>query len=477
MSSPSLVVYGMLILVGSVAGAQQPTQFKANVKIKNGADGTTSSGTMYFGGAKMRTELTMDGQSIVVLADPMAKSQYVLMPSEKTYMQMPIGQGPVSIPITGPSDPTNPCGGGSGNTDCVRGPNESVNGYDAVRWDYTSTEGVRTRAWVSTRLRFPVKSQDDNGSSVEFSNIAEGPQAAGLFAIPTGFKRGDIGAMGGMGVGRGRSNASEPVAAAMANMSPQAAAAMAAAKRGDVPRGTVAQPGSGWEKGKGWVINVTVTGTATSNDNGESGTRREIYTPKIVASIPLNFGSPAAGVVGAPGPMWQLIVAPGMGSPEALAAPLTLAVEADGTLERVHKAACGIGEDPYTETGTIKTNGQRRVTLSQLAAQPSADLSPTQALFKIAADLKTYDLLLSVGTSEIKEATEIHIDGTSCRDKTHYTKTESSSATPEFKISLDLKGLPLPSAVGPVTGSKKMPMSLGGRQTEATVNWTLTPIR
>jgi hypothetical protein len=115
--------------------------------------------------------------------------------------------------------------------------------------------------------------------------------------------------------------------------------------------------------------------------------------------------------------------------------------------------------------------------LSQLATQPAADFSPTQALFKIAGDLKTYDLLVSVGTSEIKEATEIHIEGTSCREKTHYTKNESSSATPEFKISLDLKGLPLPSAVGPVTGSKKMPMSLGGRQAEATVSWTLTPIR
>jgi len=152
---------------------------------------------MYFGGAKMRTELTADGQNMILLIDPAAKSQFMLMPSEKVYMQMPIGQGPVSVPIAGPVDPSNPCAGGSGNTDCVTGSHESVNGYDTVRWDYTSAEGVRTRAWVSTRLRFTVKMQDDAGSSSEISGITEGPQAASLFGIPVGYKKMDVGAMGG----------------------------------------------------------------------------------------------------------------------------------------------------------------------------------------------------------------------------------------------------------------------------------------
>jgi hypothetical protein len=118
--------------------------------------------------------------------------------------------------ITGPTDPTNPCAGGTGNTNCVRVGNESVNGYETVRWDYTSSAGVRTRAWLSTRLRFPIKTQDDDGSSMEFSNIAEGPQPASLFAIPAGYQKVDIGAMGGMGAGavsgrgrgRGSANAS-----------------------------------------------------------------------------------------------------------------------------------------------------------------------------------------------------------------------------------------------------------------------------
>jgi len=189
----------MLALVIAIPAGAQPVQFKASVKTKNGNDGTTATGTMYFGGAKMRTELTADGQNMILLIDPAAKSQYMLMPSEKVYMQMPIGQGPITVPVAGPVDPSNPCGGGSGNTDCVRGSRESLSGYDVVRWEYTSAEGVKTRAWVSTRLRFTVKLEDDDGSSSEISGIAEGPQAASLFGIPAGYKKMDVAAMGGGG--------------------------------------------------------------------------------------------------------------------------------------------------------------------------------------------------------------------------------------------------------------------------------------
>jgi hypothetical protein len=166
----------------------QPMQFKANLKMHNGSDGSNSTGVMYFGGAKMRMELSSEGRSIVILTDPAAQSQYMIMPNEKMYMQMPIGGGPFSAPVTGPTDPTNPCSSG-GNTDCVKGPNETISGYETVRWDYTTKEGTKTKAWVSTQLRFPIKTTDAKGSSTELSDIVEGPQPATLFAVPAGFTK------------------------------------------------------------------------------------------------------------------------------------------------------------------------------------------------------------------------------------------------------------------------------------------------
>src|SRR5439155_18123825 len=146
-----ILCIGTLVGTGQILLAQPPVQFKANARLHDGADGTTATGVMYFGGGKVRTEVTMDGQSIVILADPGAGSQVVLMPSDRVYMQMPIGQGPISVPVAGPTDPTNPCSS-AGVTDCVKGPIEKVNGYETVRWDYTTRDGTRTRSWVSTKL-------------------------------------------------------------------------------------------------------------------------------------------------------------------------------------------------------------------------------------------------------------------------------------------------------------------------------------
>ena len=465
----------MLALVIAIPAGAQPVQFKASVKTKNGNDGTTATGTMYFGGAKMRTELTADGQNMILLIDPAAKSQYMLMPSEKVYMQMPIGQGPITVPVAGPSDPTNPCGGGSGNTDCVRGSRESVSGYDVVRWEYVSAEGVKTRAWVSTRLRFTVKLEDDDGSSSEISGITEGPQAASLFGIPAGYKKMDVAAMGGGGRGSaGRSD--NPMAAAMANLPPEAAAAMAAAMRGEGPKGPsgpTGATGTGWEKTKGWVIDWTVTGTTSSDAGSALGATHVTYTAKVVASVPLNYGSPALGLPGAPGPAWQTIMAAGMGTPEALATPITFDVALDGKIDRTFEGACGLGQDPFTSVGIVTAREQKR----GLLTNPMGDLGRTQGLFRISGDLKTYELVTEVGDVDIKETTATRIDGKACGSGQPHTTNETNSTSSEYSLKIDLKELPMPTAVGPVTGSKKMPMTIGGRQMDAVVKWTIRPIR
>src|SRR5439155_14328076 len=127
--------------------------------------------------------------------------------------------------------------------------------------------------------------------------------------------------------GRGRAGArGNP----MEGLSPEIAAAMAAAMRGETrgPTGRAGVTGSAWESGKGWILKLTVTGTASTSGSAEDGSRRQssTYSAKYVASIPLNYGTPAVGVPGGPGPMWTLLTTDS-GSPEALATPLTLSVE------------------------------------------------------------------------------------------------------------------------------------------------------
>ena len=452
--------------------SQQPVQFKANVQIQNTADGTTSTGVMYFGGVKSRTEVTMDGQKIVILADPAKRSQLTLMMDDKMYMEMPIGQGPVNVPVTGPTDPANPCSG-SGATDCEKGPAETINGYETIRWDYTTQEGTRTRAWVSTKLRFAIKTTDDNGA-VEFSKFALGAQPASLFDVPKGYTKMDVGAMAGMGApGAGRAGArGNPMAGMMSNLSPEAAAAVAAAMRGQTS-GEAGPTGSVWEKGKGWILSLTIVGTKVTDRGDERGTNRTTYSSRYVASIPLNYGSPAVGVPGAPGPRWTHMAAEGMGSAEALAMPLTLSAETESKTERAWKGACGIDEPPGSSLATMKGAGKQSVGIKK------ADLELRgQAVFKIAANLKTFDLLAGVGGAPGKEVTQTHTETTGCRDHALHKTDSTETRDIRYDIgSFELHGVALPATVGPITGSKKMPLRLSGEEIDATVTWTLTPIR
>jgi hypothetical protein len=137
--------------------AQPPQQFKANMKVREASSGVTSTGMLYFGGAKMRVELTQDGEQMVVISDGAAGTQTILMPSDKIYMQMSIGQGPFNAPVRGSMDPTNPCSSG-GVTDCVKGPNETISGYE------TRPMGLHAGRRAHTRVDFShasLSNQDD----------------------------------------------------------------------------------------------------------------------------------------------------------------------------------------------------------------------------------------------------------------------------------------------------------------------------
>jgi len=474
------VVLGAL---SATSGVAQPTQFKANVQMKNGADGRTASGIAYFGGAKIRTELKDGGRSMVILADPLAHSQVILMTSEKMYMQMPIGQGPVSFPAAGPTDPTNPCSGSSGNTDCVKGPNETINGYPTVRWDYTSQDGVRTRAWVSPTLRFAIKTTDDNGGALEFSDIAEGPQPASLFTIPAGYTKMDVGAMGGMGMATGRGNAGRgnagrgdagrgnPMGEMMPNLPPEAQAAMAAAMRRQPAKTTTpgmasAATGSAWEKAKGWIFTLTIASVETWTNPGEV-VEKGTNSMKYVVSFPLNYGTPATVGVG---PMWtHMGGAPG--SPEVLAKPFTLSVETERRVESTSPGKCSLDEDPSTTVETMKNSVQKSLPMTQ----PTFAFR-TQSIFKISADLKTYDLIAGFSMNS-KETTQRRTDGKGCRTGQTYTSNETSTRDATYGTELQIDGLPLPSTFSTITGTKKMSLYLDGKQRDATVSWTLTPLQ
>src|SRR5262245_50046670 len=122
-------------LLAGFASAQAPQQFKADLRMSGGSLSSPATGVMYFGGSKIRMELTTDGQQMVLIQDPASGSLLMVMSAQRMYMEMPPGMAPVSAPRVRSMDPANPCSGGQA-TACQPMGDETVNGYATRKWQY-----------------------------------------------------------------------------------------------------------------------------------------------------------------------------------------------------------------------------------------------------------------------------------------------------------------------------------------------------
>src|SRR4051812_33183816 len=178
------------------------SSFSADMKM-TGKQGMDSTGKMYFSGESkhVRMEMSMHGHNAIIIVDSSNAANpksTMLMPEQKMYMEMSAyGAGPgmkQRSPQVRVYDPTNPCAGLDGTT-CKKVGTETVNGYPCDKWEFTGKENQTV--WVSQQLHFPIKTVTQDGTTIEFTNIKQGPQDASLFTVPSGYQKMDMGAMMG----------------------------------------------------------------------------------------------------------------------------------------------------------------------------------------------------------------------------------------------------------------------------------------
>ena len=447
--------------------AQAPPQFKADMQMSGG--GSNMQGKIYFSGGKMRMEMAMGGQNQVMIVDPTKKVTYMLMPADEMYMEMNANApGPMKPPKVEAMDPANPCSS-EGVTACKKLGTETVNGYASEKWEFIQ-EGKKSTAWIATKLRLPIKTVAADGTSVEFRNIVEGAQPANLFVVPPGYEKMDMGGMGAMmgmgGIGGMSGMGGMAGMAGMSDSSDQDDTEV------DADSDTASEPGSIWEEGKGWVMNITITAKGAKEDRNQYGVSNETITVKCKASSPLGYGAP--GGPGMAGPTWTHMPAAGLGSPEASAKPITYTAEWErqGIL-RVNMGCQGEASGNSTTTTITKGKTESK---GSMTAMPT-DLSISGALI-ISPDLDSYKFIVMVqtnkdGIEQITEKLEDHCDA-----KNNTTKNSTENRTVSLK-QFEIEDLPLPSSRTALTGTKTMPwpadFSPFQIDMEATVQWNIAP--
>jgi hypothetical protein len=74
---------------------------------------------------------------------------------------------------------------------CERLREEVIDGRGVVAYRARSSAGKELLGWIDVSLKFPLRIQLEDGTTISVENIHEEPQPAALFEIPSAFRRFD----------------------------------------------------------------------------------------------------------------------------------------------------------------------------------------------------------------------------------------------------------------------------------------------
>ena len=185
--------------VGRPAMAQQ---FSAEIVSRDaGGKPIGAAAKLYVADRKLRIE-TADLPDSVLIVDALAPAAYMVAPAQHAFIDA--RQTSRLTRLFVPLDPDDPCAQWQvmaevaglpslrGQWRCNVGGHETVEGRSTLKFEATSPQGHRT-GWIDLELHFPLKIEAEDGSILELRNIEEALQPAEKFAIPSDYKKYDLG--------------------------------------------------------------------------------------------------------------------------------------------------------------------------------------------------------------------------------------------------------------------------------------------
>ena len=186
------ILISTLLLAGSFAIAQppKPAPFSADMTFKP-KQGETMTGKFYMGDRKIRMEMNSQMGPMIMINDMAAKKSYMLMTSQKMYMEHDINDAPRGGPMAGRVPKLSPeCD--PDHFTCKDAGTETVNGRLCHKWVYTAkdagNESANSTQWIDAKILTMVRVLNGDGSQMDFNNIKEGPQDDSLFKVPSDYQ-------------------------------------------------------------------------------------------------------------------------------------------------------------------------------------------------------------------------------------------------------------------------------------------------
>jgi len=162
---------GLLVTAASgvaLAGAE----FSADM-VQRGPQGEMSSGKMYVGDKRVRTEMSHQGQQIIRVSDEKRGVEWILFPDQKKYMEQRLGRPGGNGSGAAPKPTDDPCGGMPGLT-CRNLGEENIGGRTALKWEITAShqgETMTSTQWIDKERGVVLRQESPNGQTMELNFV------------------------------------------------------------------------------------------------------------------------------------------------------------------------------------------------------------------------------------------------------------------------------------------------------------------
>jgi hypothetical protein len=163
-----------LLVAGSAAAESDGKEFSAEM-VQRGPEGEMSSGKMFVGDGKMRSEMVHQGQQVVRITDTERGVEWMLFPEQKKYMERQLAAPGGEKPPMAASPADDPCAGMPGLT-CRKVGEETLSGRTAVKWEMVAShqgQTMKSTQWIDKERGVPLRQEMPNGQTTELKIVGE----------------------------------------------------------------------------------------------------------------------------------------------------------------------------------------------------------------------------------------------------------------------------------------------------------------
>jgi hypothetical protein len=157
----------MCLLALPTAQAQQAmVEFSADT-VESDMQGGEQTGKLYVGQDRIRTDIEINGQTLIQIIDLKAQEALMINTQEKSFLRRQAGGG--DMMSAQKTDSASPCAGME-NITCEQTGKEQVYGRPAIKWEFTNEAGGKTESmtiWLDEQRGIPTRQIMPDGSSIE----------------------------------------------------------------------------------------------------------------------------------------------------------------------------------------------------------------------------------------------------------------------------------------------------------------------